>query len=143
MDAEALIRRLRGLEPKSQRRWGTMSPHEMLCHLADAFKGTMGERPFVPASTWFSRHVIKRIALHTPMRWPPGVPTRPEFDQKLQGTRPAVFEADRETASELIRRFAAPDAHYTSHPVFGVMTREEWLTWGERHVDHHLRQFGL
>jgi hypothetical protein len=66
-----------------------------------------------------------------------------EFDQRLQGTRPDVFEEDRESVVQLIRRFVEPDARYTTHPMFGVMTREEWLIWGERHVDHHLRQFGL
>jgi len=36
----------------------------------------------------------------------------------------------------------APDARYTPHPMFGTLTRQEWLTWTFRHVDHHLRQFG-
>jgi hypothetical protein len=143
MDAETLITRLQELEPMSQRRWGTMSPHEMLCHLADAFKGALGERPFEPAESWLARHVIKRIALHTNLRWRPGFPTRPEFDPKRQGTRPEVFEADRAKVVALIRRFASREVEYGAHPMFGAMTREEWLTWGERHVDHHLRQFGL
>jgi Protein of unknown function (DUF1569) len=143
MDAEALIRRLQRLEPMSQRRWGQLSPDEMLCHLGDAFRGAMGERPFVPASNWFARNVIKRIALHTSMRWPQGVKTPPEFDPRDGGTRPEAFESDREALTAVMRRFAAPDAQYASHPIFGAMTREEWLIWGERHVDHHLRQFGL
>jgi hypothetical protein len=29
----------------SQRQWGTMTPNEMLCHLADALRGPLGDRP--------------------------------------------------------------------------------------------------
>jgi hypothetical protein len=28
------------------------------------------------------------------------------------------------------------------HPIFGRITRAEWLRWGYLHADHHLRQFG-
>jgi hypothetical protein len=33
---ESLIGRLTALTPETQRRWGTPTPHEMLCHLSDA-----------------------------------------------------------------------------------------------------------
>jgi hypothetical protein len=29
------------------------------------------------------------------------------------------------------------------HPIFGKLSQGDWLTWGYRHVDHHLRQFGV
>jgi hypothetical protein len=29
------------------------------------------------------------------------------------------------------------------HPAFGKMDQRDWLAWGYRHVDHHLRQFGV
>ena len=40
-------------------------------------------------------------------------------------------------------RFAAGDARYAVHPFFGPLTKDEWLIWGYRHTDHHLRQFAL
>jgi hypothetical protein len=27
--------------------------------------------------------------------------------------------------------------------LFGEMSRSDWLAWGYRHVDHHMRQFGV
>jgi hypothetical protein len=39
-------------------------------------------------------------------------------------------------------RHAAP-ADTFMHPIFAALTREEWLIWGYRHTDHHLRQFAL
>lgn len=114
----------------------------MLCHLADSFAAVLGERHASPAETWTSRHVLKWIALHTPLRWPPGVPTRPEVDPKQAGTKPVEFERDRRLVLEHVRRFPRPDTRYGRHPAFGPLTRDEWLIWGYRHVDHHLRQFG-
>lgn len=119
-----------------------MSTGEMLCHLADSFAAVLGERPNSMVDTWFSRSVMKWVAIHTSLPWPPGVPTRPEVDPKANGTRPGDFEADRARVVALFHRFLAADARYVPHPAFGTMTRAEWLLWGYGHVDHHLRQFG-
>lgn len=121
-----------------------MTAHEMLCHVADSFRGVLGERTIskVPA-TALKRHLIRLLALHVPLPWPQGIPTRPEVDPKRAGTRPAVFEADRQAAIALLKRFAGPDARPLEHPAFGAMSRRDWLIWGYRHLDHHLRQFGV
>ncbi|HEX5107686.1 MAG TPA: DUF1569 domain-containing protein [Vicinamibacterales bacterium] len=140
---DELIRRVGRLQPTTARRWGTMSSHEMLCHLADSFLVMLGERPATSADTWLTRSLVKWIALHTPLPWPRGVPTRPEVDPKRAGTPPAEFERDRTKVVDFIQRFALPDTRCVRHPIFGAMTRKEWLLWGYGHVDHHLRQFGL
>jgi uncharacterized protein DUF1569 len=141
-NVDELITRISRLEPTTVRRWGTMTSHEMLCHLSDSFAAVLGERAASPADTWFSRNVLKWVALHTSLPWPQGVPTRPEVDPKRDGTRPAEFESDRARVVAHIRRFVQPETQYGRHPGFGVMTRPEWLLWGYGHVDHHLRQFG-
>jgi len=140
---DELARRLVLLHDRRPRAWGRMTPHEMLCHLADSFRACLGERPISCVDTWFQRRVIKYIALHTSMTWPKGIPTRPEVDQRAGGTKPSDFDRDRADVVELLHRFASPDASYGRHPIFGPLTREEWLIWGYRHVDHHLRQFAL
>jgi uncharacterized protein DUF1569 len=140
---EELVARLQKLHDKRPRAWGKMTAHEMLCHLGDSFEGVMGERPLSPADTWRTRTIIKYIALHTSLPWPKGTPTRPEVVSTISGTKPANFDGDRERAIALLRRFVATDARYVQHPVFGPLTRDEWLVWGYRHTDHHLRQFAL
>lgn len=140
---DELVLRLGRLQPTTRREWGTLTPHEMLCHLSDSFSAELGGRQISSAETWFSRIVIKRVALHTSFRWPQGVDTRPEVDPRRGGTKPADFDRDRTTVVELLRRFASIEARYSRHPTFGELTKEEWLLWGYGHVDHHLRQFGL
>jgi Protein of unknown function (DUF1569) len=34
-------------------------------------------------------------------------------------------------------------AVWPEHPVFGEMTPRAWCVLGYRHMDHHLRQFGI
>ena len=141
-NVDEIARRLGRLEPTSARQWGTMTPHEMVCHLGDSFSAVLGERAASSKETWLSRTVVKWIALHTTLPWPQGVPTRPEVNPKQQGTKPVEFERDRTRTLELMQRFVKPDSRRVNHPVFGTLTRDEWMRWGYAHVDHHLRQFG-
>ena len=120
-----------------------MTSHQMVCHLGDAFLAVLGERKVTSKENAFSRTVVKFIALHTPLPWPHGVPTTPEADQKIGGTKPVEFERDRQRALDLLRRFVLPGTTYARHPGFGAMSRDEWMLWGYGHVDHHLRQFGV
>ena len=141
---DSLLTRLGKLHPERPRAWGRMTPNEMMCHLADSFEVGLGERFFAPADTRMRRTVLKYVALRTSYTWPQGLKTRPEVDQAAGGTRPIDFERDRTRLVALMRRFAAPDSKCGSnHPFFGPMTREEWMIWGYRHTDHHLRQFAI
>lgn len=130
------------LNPDAPPEWGRMTARQMVCHLNDSFGVAMGQKYASPATNILQRTLVKWIALHTPVRWPPGATTRPEVEQGVGGTPPAKWEND---CAELIRRldeFANWRA-FAAHPIFGKLSPEEWLTWGYRHVDHHLRQFGV
>jgi hypothetical protein len=121
-----------------------MTPHEMVCHLSDSFHAVLGERP-VSAAPWapWRQRFMKWVALRTPLPWPKGIPTMAEVNPRVRGTRPVAFETDRAALLAVMRRFVAPGTQYGRHPMFGTMTYDEALIWTFRHVDHHLRQFGL
>lgn len=140
---DAIVARLGKLHQARPRAWGRMTAHEMLCHLNDSFAGVLGDRPIAPADTWMQRTVVKYIALHTNLGWPKGVKTRPEVDQTIGGTKPSDFDRDRAQTIVLLRRFVAPGTAYGRHPTMASLTRDEWMIWGYRHTDHHLRQFAL
>lgn len=140
---DALIARLGKLHDKRPRAWGKMTAHEMLCHLDDSFAGVLGDRPISSAQTWAGRTIVKYVALHTNVVWPKGTKTRPEVDSTIGGTKPADFNLDRDRTIATLRRFTAPGGQFAPHPTFGPLTHDEWMIWGYRHVDHHLRQFAL
>jgi hypothetical protein len=141
--AEVLLR-LRHVRANSERLWGRMTAHQMVCHLSDGFRMALGQKDVSRAPGFVPRAIIKWIALYTPARWPPGIRTRPEVDQTLGGTKPAAFELDVVDLEALIERFSTRprNSDWPVHPIFGPMSGTAWLRWGYLHTDHHLRQFG-
>jgi len=144
-DVQDLAARLHTLAPESPRQWGKMSCPQMVCHVADAFRGPLGDRPWSQSRGNLLTHtVVKWLVLDTPMPWGRGATTSPEIDQVAgRGTPPAQFAADVAQLVALIERFRTqPSSQRPPHPFFGPMSESEWARWGWAHVDHHLRQFG-
>ena len=139
-----LHRRLAALSPDSARRWGRMSAHQAVCHLADSLRAVLGDRPIPPIPNFLVKTLGRVFALWTPLPWPRGTPTAPQVDQVAGGgTPPGDFARDVSELEALMDHFAATDpVTLHPHPVFGRLTRGEWGRWAWRHADHHLRQFG-
>lgn len=143
-DKKEILERIRVIRPNSSRQWGRMTPHQMVCHLCDSFKFTLGEKENSSVSNLLTRTVVKWIALYAPLQWPHGAKTMPEMDQEIGGTPPVEFEQDRLSLLTLIERFTTltDGTLPPPHPYFGDMSAFEWMRWGYLHCDHHLRQFG-
>ena len=141
---QELLDRLRNITPQNQRQWGSMTSHQMICHLNDSFKLAMGDRAVSAKTNIFTRTIMKWVAFKVPVKWPKGFRTLPEIDQQIGGTKPVDFEKDLTELKCLLDRFAQKERRFewTVHPIFGKMTEKEWLRWGYLHMDHHLRQFG-
>ena len=145
-DKSSLIRRLHNLRPDSRRRWGRMSVHQTVCHLADVTRMALGEITVSANTPSWARPVLKWIVLGIPVPWFPGIPTRPELDQVHGGgTKPKEFSRDVAELQSLVERMAAPDTDMEGHvhPILGRLSSGEWLRFGYLHMDLHLRQFGV
>jgi hypothetical protein len=144
-DKAELLRRLRAVRPDSVRRWGRMSAHQMICHLSDAFRMGIGQKPVRLVGGVFHRTLLKWLVLYVPIPWPTGIVTVSEIDQTLGGTKPVDFAADLAQLESLVEVVTTPPRTFEwhVHPIFGRMSERAWLRWGYLHVDHHLRQFGV
>ncbi len=141
-DREHLIRRIEQLEPSNQRNWGRMTIHQILAHLSDPFRHSLGEKEAVDLhnavfQSFFGKWMVRFIP------WPKSAPTAGEFLPGQGMTEPIDFDSDKQTLLLLIHRFVnvPPDYKFKAHPVFGTLSRKDLgrLYW--RHLDHHLRQF--
>jgi uncharacterized protein with PQ loop repeat len=145
-DAECraeILARLRSLRPESVRRWGRMTAPQMVCHLVDSHRMALGELDVRETQARVPRAFVKWVSLYTPMPWPAGLPTNPELDQDVDGTRPGDFAADRAALAATVEQLTSrAGREWPRHPDFGPMSEGDWLRWGYRHIDHHLRQFG-
>jgi len=148
-DREQILHRLRHLQPNTVARWGRMTAPQMVCHLTDALRNLLGERPVqskVGAPTLVGKTLVKWVALYTPLPWPRGMKTRPEADQLIGGTPPSSrFSDDVASLERAIQRFlvVVGEGRLPAHYLFGSLTQMEWSRWAYRHMDHHLRQFGM
>ena len=144
-DKAEIVRRLKTIRPSCTRKWGRMSAHQMVCHLTDAFRLVTHQKAASRATGIVQSTLIKWIALYVPFSWPQGVPTRPEMDQEIEGTKPGDFAADLADLESLLERITTVQKGYDwpEHPIFGRMSESAWMRWAYLHVDHHLRQFGL
>ncbi len=135
--------RMAELRPDSERQWGTMNAAQAVAHCSAGLEMAMGEiRPPRMLMGRIIGRMVKPMALGNdePMRR--NSPT--VKDLVMQDERD--LRTERERLCGLIERFAAagPGA-CTTHPhsFFGRLTPEEWATLMYKHLDHHLRQFGV
>ena len=144
-DKGEIARRLQSVQPDSQRLWGKMPAHQMICHLSDGFRMYMGEKKVDAVGGIYPSRVLRWVALWAPLRWPKGFQTMKELDQQGGGgTSPVDFERDLRELRSLLERFTKQPRDFTwgAHPHFGTMNEKEWMRLAYLHADHHLRQFG-
>lgn len=139
-----LTTRLSRLTPDTPRRWGTLTAHEMLCHLGDATAMVLRDRPRVVPVDGRRRPLRQGLGLWSPLRWPHGLRTSPHHDPHTLGSRPTDFGADLARAIDGLHRLGAarPDTPLEpAHGFFGSMSVRDWQRWAWKHTEHHLRQF--
>ena len=77
-DRSKVLERLANVRPNSHPRWGKMSAHQMVCHLSDSLRAGLGEKYVSPSTSFFTRTIVKTLALWVPIPWVHGFKTRPE-----------------------------------------------------------------
>ena len=141
-DADALIQRIRRLQPDSQPLWGKMTVGQMLAHCQVPLRVASGELKLKRSliGVLFGGLAKKKLLAGRP--FDRNLPTAPEF--RVRDAR--SFETEKEKLVEIIEQFHARGADGITkepHPFFGALSVSEWQTLQWKHLDHHLRQFGV
>lgn len=137
---QEIIARISKLTPESQRQWGKMDVAQMLAHLQIPMEVALGTNTV--KGNWLMKLILplfkKRLYDQTP--WKQGLPTDKSF---VMTGREKDFNTEKKQLLEKINQFSEAAIVGEKHPVFGKLTRENWskATW--KHIDHHLRQFGV
>jgi hypothetical protein len=135
--------RLARLRADSARQWGTMSPSQAVAHCAIALRWALDE--VVPDRMFIGRiigRLIKGFALGNDEPMKKNSPTVPSLVVRDE----RELEVERVRLRGLLDRFAAAGpagCTKNPHPFFGPLTPSEWAELMYKHVDHHLRQFGV
>jgi hypothetical protein len=142
-DNKALISRLFRLMPDASPRWGSMTVGQMLVHCADQLRVSRGEKPVTSLRVpGFLKPLLKWYFVTRLQEFKPNMKTMYELDAKGGMTPPVSFATDHATLIRLLSP-ASYSPSGVEHPLFGHLPAQEFgeITW--KHLDHHLRQFGV
>jgi Protein of unknown function (DUF1569) len=135
-----LLRRARTLTPQHTAKWGKFSVAGMLAHLNESSRMATGDLPVTSKAPSMLKWPPLRYLIihHLPM--PKSAPTAPELL-----ARSASAELVRELAlfEQTFSRLDGRSHALVPHPAFGALSHADWGVLIHKHVDHHLRQFGV
>jgi Protein of unknown function (DUF1569) len=135
--------RIASLKPDSAAEWGSMSAAQAMAHCTCGLEMALGDS--TPPRVLMGRligGIIKPMVLKDEVPFRRNSPT----------AKSLVIHDDRDLAKErerlagIIDRFAAGGPAVCAahpHPFFGKLTPQQWAILMYKHLDHHLRQFGV
>ena len=140
---EEVKERIARLRPDSERQWGKMNAPQAVAHCSGGLELALGDkRP--------PRVLLGRIL--GPIIRPKVFANDQPFRRNSPTVKSLVIQDERDLAKERARLYAMIDRFVaagpkgcTTHPhsFFGALTAEEWAILMYKHLDHHLRQFGV
>jgi hypothetical protein len=137
---EELVQRINSISATSERRWGAMTPTQMLQHCVQQLKLALGQVARTKQGPWiFHTWLGKKIAL-SGLPWNKGMKAPQQMiTQPGQNDEHTVHSAKKEFLQLLQAVLNTPQLQ--SHPYFENMSHSEWgrLIW--KHTDYHLKQF--
>jgi hypothetical protein len=139
-DCRELRERIGRLSPHTRGLWGRMTAPQMVVHLVDALKMAAGELACEPKNLPIRHPPLKQLIIYV-LPFPKGAPTAPELLERAAGTWPEDMTELRTRLDGFASRGPAGTA--PDHPAFGRMTGKAWGVLVYRHMDHHLKQFGV
>lgn len=136
-----ILDRISQLTPDRKPSWGRFTVSEMVCHVSSALRQGLGELAAGRPSGPMTRFPLNWLVIHV-LPWPKGKgKSPPEF----LTTRPTTWTADVGGLRDLVQRFGArgPSATWPTSSAFGAISGRSWGVLQHKHLDYHLRQFGV
>ncbi len=142
--ATELIDRINRLQPESKGKWGKMTVEEMLVHCAAGIQMAFGDFPAKLRVSPF-RAMVARILFVELFPFPKRATAPPEINisKKLKTRMP--FNEARSILIKQVKRIqnAPTDHRFPPHPIFNKLSRRQWGRLAYKHLDYHLKQFGV
>lgn len=138
-----ILSRVNQLTDSSKGLWGKMSVSQMLRHCQFPLKIALGDYNNTKGPNPFMKLLMKSFKknLYNDKPWRQNLPTA----KMLKVTDERDFSVEKEKLTVLINDFHQQKDKkvWDPHPVFGSFTYDQWGQMQYKHLDHHLRQFGV
>jgi len=140
---EKVIQRINQLRPNTQPLWGKMRVEQMLAHCNVAYE-TIYENKH-PKPGGFKKFLLKAFIKKPTVNEKPykrNSPTAPMFiikdERKFETEKNRLIHYLNTTQQKGAAYFDGKESHS-----FGKLTVQEWNNMLYKHLDHHLKQFGV
>ena len=144
---EKMFLLLQNLTEKSEASWGKMNAVQMVEHLNDFFNVSIVKLvfPLITPEEYLPRY---REFLYSEKEFKENT----KAPSAVLGELPlpiraaslgAAKEQLEETVTAFFYYFEKDPIKKTMHPVFGMLSFDEWIMLHYKHVKHHFRQFNL
>lgn len=137
-----LQQRIESLSSETQSVWGKMNAAQMVLHCQKPLDVADGKLILKRSLIGFLFGKMAKNDFLKRDEFKKNLPTAPQF--KIEST--PEFEKERSVLLELVKKFGTMGPKVIvnkKHPFFGTMNDEEWGVLQYKHLDHHLKQFGL
>lgn len=140
---QEIINRINKLKENSQAKWGKMDVGQMLKHCQLPLQIALQNNVMTAKANVFKKLIFKMFKpmMYNDKPWRPNMQTPKEFVVvNVQN-----FNTERESLIALIDTFNSKKEHtnWPEHPFFGHFTVEQRGQMQYKHLDHHLKQFGV
>lgn len=135
-----IVNRVNKLHSNSKGEWGKMTVGQMVWHcqipLKVAIKNKKTNKKGNPIIRWFFQK-----SLYNDKPWRKNLPTSSFAKAKEDKDFTTEFIVLKRLIDEIyeVRNRKA----WNPHPIFGTLTPQQWGQMQYKHLDHHLRQFGV
>ena len=140
VDYRYVKRRLDSLTPMTAPQWGRFDAPGMVAHLTDCLRMASGELPVAGKKLPIRFTPLKQLIIYV-LPFPKSAPTAPELIARRPVDWHGELEDLRGELDALVKR--GRSGPFVPHPAFGELTGATWGVLIYKHMDHHLRQFGV
>lgn len=134
--------RINAIQPEATPLWGTMNSASMFQHLRFYTESSLGIRTMKDKSNALSRFLLKRWFRST-VGMGKGMPTL----DIMRPSDPADAEEERGKLLDVLEKFVEAREETPErieiNEMIGPIPLSEWSVYAGKHMDHHLRQFGV
>lgn len=137
---EELVSRIENLKQGTPAYWGKMDTSQMLYHCQIPLNIILEKKHYNLKPNWLINFIFKK-SLYSDKQWRKNMPTAKDFiirDKK-------DFNKEKKALQDLLTELNGKreKTNWKAHPAFGELTKEQWGKMQYKHLDHHLRQFGV
>lgn len=139
---EEILHRIEALQPDSKALWGKMTVAQMLAHCTGGMQMATGEIKLPRRFIGRLIGPLVKTSYYNDRPFPKGINT----DKALVVTDDKDFLVEQQNLILQVKKFHKGQAQHctkTPHPFLGHFTPEQWAKGMYKHIDHHLRQFGV